>query len=309
MLLEMMPPEFILIAGPTASGKSAYAIKLARQYDGVVINTDSMQVYQQLRIVTARPDAQEVLQCPHLLYGHRDGREPYSVALWLGEAAKALEQAKQDKKTPVFVGGTGLYFKSLTEGLSPVPVLDPHIRQKWRDFMLAKPRADDDGDGDGDGEQSLHRELLKRDPAAAEQLRPSDHQRLIRALEVVDSTGKSILEWQAKDKGKALITGKNIQKILLMPERSQLHHRINERFDKMVKMGALEEVRLLLGQNVDPSLPIMKAIGVPQFAKFLSGEDTMDDAVEKAKAATRQYAKRQSTWFNNQFDEDWQRTE
>ncbi|MCP4182539.1 MAG: tRNA (adenosine(37)-N6)-dimethylallyltransferase MiaA, partial [Hyphomicrobiales bacterium] len=261
------------------------------------------QVYQQLRIVTARPDEQELMQCPHLLYGHRDGRQPYSVALWLGEAAKALEQARRDKKTPIFVGGTGLYFKSLTEGLSPVPVLDPVIRQKWRDFMLAKSCAETD-----DG-QSLYQELTKRDPAAAKQLRPSDHQRLIRALEVIDSTGKSILEWQAKDKGKALITGKDVQKIVLMPERSQLHVRINERFDKMVLTGAPEEVKQFLGQNVDPTLPIMKAIGVPQFAKFLSGDISMDEAVEKAKAATRQYAKRQSTWFNNQFGNEWQRKE
>ncbi len=303
----MMPPEFILIAGPTASGKSAFAINLARQYNGVIINTDSMQVYQQLQIITARPDVQELLQCPHLLYGHRDGCEPYSVALWLGEAEQALEQARQDKKTPIFVGGTGLYFKSLTEGLSPVPVLDPQIRQKWRDFMLVKPGADDENLGDG--EQSLHRELVKRDPVAAAQLRPSDHQRVIRALEVIDSTGKSILEWQAKDKGKALITGENIQKILLMPERSQLHVRINDRFDKMVLTGAPEEVKQLLGQRIDPSLPIMKAIGVPQFASFLSGEVTMDEAVEKAKAASRQYAKRQSTWFNNQFGNEWQRIE
>ena len=305
MSLDMLSPEYILIAGPTASGKSAYAINLARQYNGVIINTDSMQVYQQLQIVTARPDEQELLQCPHLLYGHRDGRERYSVALWLGEAEQALEQAKREKKTPIFVGGTGLYFKSLTEGLSPVPVLDPDIRQKWRDFMLIKTHADDEGVGDD--EQSLHRELVKRDPVAAAQLRPSDHQRLIRALEVIDSTGKSILEWQAKDKGKAIISGENVQKILLMPERSQLHVRINDRFDKMVLTGALEEVKQLLGQRIDPSLPIMKAIGVPQFANFLSGEVTMDEAVDKAKAATRQYAKRQSTWFNNQFDKDWQR--
>jgi len=296
-----MPPEFILIAGPTASGKSAYAIKLARQYDGMVINTDSMQVYRQLQIVTARPDAQQELQCPHLLYGHRDGWQPYSVASWLGEAAKALEQAKQANKTPIFVGGTGLYFKALTEGLSPVPALDPDIRQKWREFMLAQSGHDEDGP------QALYQELLKRDPAAAQQLRPSDHQRLIRALEVIDSTGKSILEWQAKDKGRALIGGHNVKKILLMPERSQLHHRINQRFDQMVNIGALEEVKALLEYNVAASQPIMKAIGVPQFAKVLCGEASMEEAVEKAKAATRQYAKRQSTWFNNQFDEEWQR--
>lgn len=298
-----MPPEFILIAGPTASGKSAYAIKLARQYDGVIINTDSMQVYKQLRIVTARPDEDELLQCPHLLYGHRDGCASYSVAMWLQEAGLALEQAKREHKIPIFVGGTGLYFKGLTEGLSPVPVLDPLIRRKWRDFVLSQPSDN------GGHEPSLHHELEKRDPAAAKQLRPGDHQRLIRALEVIDSTGKSILDWQAEDKGRALIASEKIKKILLMPERSLLHVRINERFDKMVSTGALEEVKQLLGQGVDPSMPIMKAIGVPQFAKYLSGEITMVEAVEKAKAATRQYAKRQSTWFNNQFDEDWQQTE
>jgi len=303
MSLNMMPPEFILIAGPTASGKSAYAINLARQYNGLIINTDSMQVYRQLRIITARPDEQEVQQCPHLLYGHMDGREPYSVALWLNEAEQALELARKEGKTPIFVGGTGLYFKGLTEGLSPVPVLDPQIRQKWRNYMSSEI-SDDSHDA-----RSLHRELVKRDPVAAEQLRASDHQRLIRALEVIDSTGKSILEWQALNKGQALITGDRVQKVLLMPERSQLHGRINARFDKMVATGALEEVNLLLDQGVGSSMPIMKAIGVPQFAKFLSGEISSDEAVARAKAATRQYAKRQSTWFNNQFGKDWRRIE
>ncbi len=298
-----MPPETVLIAGPTASGKSAYAIKLARQYDGVIINTDSMQVYRQLQIVTARPASEELQQCQHVLYGHRDGAESYSVACWLEEVGNVLDDVRDRGKTPIFVGGTGLYFRGLMEGLSPVPVLDSGIRQKWRDF------AKSSGLTEGKTGSLLYEELKKRDPIAANSLRPSDRQRLIRALEVIDSTGKSIVDWQNQDKGQALIGGGEVKKILLMPQRSQLHSRINERFEKMVSMGAIEEVKQFLTLGVDPALPVMKAIGVPQFSRFLTGETSLDEAIEKAKAATRQYAKRQSTWFNNQFGNDWQRLE
>lgn len=300
---DQMPPETILIAGPTASGKSAYAIKLARQHDGVIINTDSMQVYGQLQIITARPNGQELQQCQHVLYGHRDGGKPYSVASWLDEVKPVLDEVRTNGKVPIFVGGTGLYFKGLLEGLSPVPNLDPEIRQKWRDFAKTANLSEENTDC------SLHDELAMRDPAAAARLRPSDHQRLIRALEVIDSTGISILEWQILDKGQALISEHNVQKILLMPQRSQLHNRINQRFDKMVSLGALKEVEEFLKLDIDPALPVMKAIGVPQFSGFLSGEFSLDEAIEKAKAATRQYAKRQSTWFNNQFGDDWWRSE
>ncbi|MCF6322190.1 MAG: tRNA (adenosine(37)-N6)-dimethylallyltransferase MiaA [Rhizobiaceae bacterium] len=291
-----MKPDAILIAGPTASGKSDLAINLAKANNGVVINADSMQVYEQLNIITARPTANQMSQCTHRLYGHRDAGDAYSVAIWLKEAKGVLSEVKEQGRVPVFVGGTGLYFRGLTEGLSPVPELDNGIRQKWRDFAL------DDG-------ERLYDELVRRDELAAKQLRPSDHQRLIRALEVIDSTGKSIIEWQSENKGEPLLGGSAVQKILLMPQRSILHKRIEDRFERMVDEGAPGEVAQLLELEIEPTLPVMKAIGVPQFSKYLAGEITKNEAIEKAKAATRQYAKRQSTWFNNQFGEDWHRQE
>ena len=305
-----MPPETILIAGPTASGKSAYAIKLAREMsaqslgktESVIINADSMQVYRQLQIITARPVQSEMGQYPHLLYGHRDAARSYSVASWLHEVKPILDDARTGKKILIFVGGTGLYFKALVDGLSPVPQLDPDIRKKWRDFV--KAHSDDDvGNPDG---ANLHKELMVRDPVAAKKLRPSDNQRLIRALEVIDSTGKSIVEWQNENRGSRLIDGA-VRKILLMPVRHLLHERINNRFERMVEMGAVEEVKQLLALELDPGLPVMKAIGVPQIQEYLAGEISLNLAIEKTKAASRQYAKRQSTWFNNQFDDDWQR--
>ena len=284
------PPTAILIAGPTASGKSAYALQLAKLHDGVIINTDSMQVYKQLHIVTARPSAADISCAPHYLYGHRDAAQPYSVAKWMEEVTETLQQTKG--KLPIFVGGTGLYFKALSDGLTPVPELKTEVREYWRSFALEK----------GD---ELFEKLQAVDPLAAGKLRASDHQRLIRALEVFHSTGKSIVEWQNKDKGTPLLTAEGIEKILLMPERKQLHDCINTRFDKMVEMGALQEVEAMLRLEIDPTLPAMKAIGVPQFAAHLRGEISLEEAIEKAKAATRQYAKRQSTWFNNQFGDEW----
>ncbi len=288
-----MPPNVILIAGPTASGKSAFAVNLAQAHDGVVINADSMQVYDGLQILTARPHPTETALVEHLLYGHRDPAEVYSVAQWLDEASMALDDITKRGKVVIFVGGTGLYFKGLVEGLSPVPQIDPRIRNKWREFG-----AEHGG--------RLHAQLLTRDPLAGAQLRESDHQRLIRALEVFDSTGKSIIEWQNADKGYPLVEGDNIRKIVLMPDRAVLHQRINRRFDQMVEAGALEEVQAFLEREIDPSLPAMKAIGVPQFKACLAGEYSLAMAIEKAKAASRQYAKRQSTWFNNQFGDDWE---
>jgi len=300
-------PETVLIAGPTASGKSAFAINyVAGQGLGqglganaVIFNADSMQVYNHLQILTARPSAAQLDEVPHLLYGHRDPAQPYSVAAWLAEVAPLLEKVWGEGKTAIFVGGTGLYFKGLTEGLSPVPLLDEAIRQKWRNYSDTTAKSG--------SANSLHGELAKRDAAAALKLRPSDHQRIIRALEVIDSTGKSILDWQSQDKGRALIGPGGLKKILLMPERFLLHQRINERFERMVEEGALGEVKEFLKHKIDASMPAMKAIGVRQFCAHLDGELSLEEAIEKSKAATRQYAKRQSTWFNNQFGDDWQR--
>jgi len=282
----------ILIAGPTASGKTSAAIRLAQENDAVILNTDSMQVYADLKIITARPDDEELASAPHRLFGHVSGNEVYSVAHWLEDVEPILKSFLSEKRTVIFAGGTGLYFNALLEGLSPVPDIKEDIRKKWRANDLTT--------------DVLHEALQKIDPIAAKELRPSDRQRMIRALEVFESTGRSIFEWQ-KDKGKPLLQDISVKKILIMPERPVLHERINMRFDQMVEEGALQEVEALLTKNLQETASVMKAIGVPQFASHLRGEISLEEAIEKAKAATRQYAKRQSTWFNNSFDDGWER--
>jgi len=277
--------DIILIAGPTASGKTRTAIEIAKANGALIINADSMQIYEELRIVSARPSAEEEVQAPHHMFGHVKGNSAYSVAHWLDDVKPYLNMAKK----LVFVGGTGLYFNALLNGLSPMPEIKDDIRQKWR------------GIGDVPAEE-LHKQL---DDQAANELRPSDRQRIIRALEVYESTGRSIVEWQ-KQKGETILPPQlSIKKFLLMPERSVLHERINLRFDLMIEEGALNEVQNLLSLNYPSNLPVMKAIGVPHLGRYLNGEISLQEAIEQAKAATRQYAKRQSTWFRNSFDEDW----
>lgn len=285
--------DIVLIAGPTASGKTGLAIEVAKAGNGVIINADSMQVYDGLRIITARPSQDEEAQAPHFLFGYRDPSKPYSVAQWLEDVEPLLLGFLKEKRQMTFVGGTGLYFNALLEGLSPMPDIKPDVRAKWRELEVADT-------------ETLHKHLTEIDPIAAQSLRPSDRQRILRALEVFESTGQSITKWQ-EAKGEPLIPASaSVRKILRMPDRSQLHERINRRFEAMVKHGGLEEVAAFLNRNLDPSLPAMKAIGVPQLAAHLDGELTLDEAIERAKAATRQYAKRQSTWFRNSFSEGWE---
>ncbi|MGI9351851.1 MAG: tRNA (adenosine(37)-N6)-dimethylallyltransferase MiaA [Rhizobiaceae bacterium] len=283
--------DIILIAGPTASGKTGLAIDLARANDGLIINADSMQVYADLRVLTARPSSEEEAFAPHLLFGHKDGATAYSVAHWIEDVRPFLERSKTEKRKLVIVGGTGLYFNSLLQGLSPMPEIDPDVRTKWRNEDQVTQR--------------LHDRLGELDPEAAAVLNPMDRQRVMRALEIFETTGKSILEWQEGEGAPVLPEGAEIKRILLMPERSVLHERINKRFDLMLDEGALQEVNALLERELDPALPVMKAIGVPQLAAYLRGELSLEDAAERAKAASRQYAKRQSTWFRNSFDENW----
>ncbi|MEM7068026.1 MAG: tRNA (adenosine(37)-N6)-dimethylallyltransferase MiaA [Pseudomonadota bacterium] len=285
--------DIVLIAGPTASGKTGLAIEIANANNGVIINADSMQIYSDLRIITARPSAKEEASAPHYLFGFKSGAEAFSVAQWLAAVEALLSQFRGEGLKLIFVGGTGLYFNALINGLSPVPEIDPAIRNKWRD---ASDVATED----------LHKELSALDELAAIQLRTSDRQRIIRALEVYESSGKSIFDWQ-EEQGEPLLTSElNLKKLLLMPERKLLHERINLRFDLMIDEGAIREVELLVDQKLDPKLPVMKAIGVPQIASYLRDEVSLEDAIEKAKAATRQYAKRQSTWFRNSFDGGWE---
>ena len=284
-------PKAILIAGPTASGKSAIALALAQERHGVVINADSMQVYRDLRIVTARPTLAEEARAPHRLYGHVDAGEPYSVGRWLADARAALEEAEREGLTPIVVGGTGLYFKALTQGLSAVPPIPAPIREAVRARLAAE------------GPSALHAELKRRDPAAAERLKPADRARIARALEVIEATSRPLSEWHG-EAAKPLVDPARATKVFLAPDRDELRRRIDARFDAMLASGALDEVRALDARALDPLLPAMKAHGVPWLLRHLHGDMSLDEAAERAKADTRRYAKRQLTWFRHQLS-DW----
>ncbi len=283
-------PSTILIAGPTASGKSALALKLAERFGGTIVNADSMQVYRDLRIVTARPTPDEEASVPHRLYGHVDAAENYSVGRWCTEAAAVLTTAKNENRPAIVVGGTGLYFSALARGLAAVPPIPKEIRDEVRARL-----ADE-------GMAALYAELTARDPAAAAHLRPGDRARVSRALEVVLATGRSILSWHEENKPASLDLA-DAAKVFLMPERDALMRRIDARFDAMMAAGALKEVRALAARQLAPSLPAMKAHGVPWLIRYLAGEVTREEAVAHAKLETRQYTKRQATWFRNQLPE------
>jgi tRNA dimethylallyltransferase len=280
----------ILIAGPTASGKSALALALAEQYGGTIINADSMQVYRDLRIITARPTAAEEERAPHRLYGHVDAAENFSVGRWCWEAAAALAAVRREASHAIIVGGTGLYFSALTRGLAAVPPIPATVRAEVRE-RLAR-----------DGTPALHAELSRRDPAAAARLTPGDRARVTRALEVVLATGRPLKDWQ-EDEAPAILDISRAAKIFLMPDREELLRRIDARFDAMIAAGALEEVRALAARRLDPELPAMKAHGVPWLIRHLKGEMTLTQAAAEAKRDTRQYTKRQATWFRNQLPE------
>ena len=281
-----LPNRVVLIAGPTASGKSAKAIEMARAENGVIINADSMQIYAELRVLTARPNEAEQAMAEHGLYGHVSAAESYSVGRWHNEALVALKAAHAAGKLPILVGGTGLYFMSLLKGLAEVPEIKPEVRQHWRSFA-------------GD----LHTELASRDPISAAKLNPADRQRLIRALEVVDSTGESLTHWQQVAEAHAPLTGYNVQKLFKSVDRQTLYGRADARFDQMLEQGALNEVRAL--PPLEPAAPLMKAIGVPELLAHLKGELTLIEARAKAQIATRQYIKRQLTWWRGQMS-DWE---
>jgi tRNA dimethylallyltransferase len=272
----------LLIAGPTASGKSAEAMRHARAEGGVVINADAMQVYRELRVLTARPGAGDEARVPHRLYGHAGGASAYSVARWLDEALKAMEDAFSAGQVAIFAGGTGLYFRALERGLAEIPSIPLAIRERWRSFP-------------GD----LHSELARRDPEGAARLAPGDRQRLVRALEVVEATGRPLTQWHRAAVQRAPLAGIAVKRIYLEVERAELHRRADARFDAMLAAGAIEEARGIIGY--DPELPIMKAIGVPELHAYLRGELLLDEAVRRAKASTRQYIKRQTTWWRGQM--------
>ena len=287
----MTAPTAILLSGPTASGKSALALKLAEQLGGTVINADSMQVYRDLRLITARPAPDQEARAPHKLYGHVDAAENYSAGRWCVDAREAIAEAERAGRLPILVGGTGLYFKALTQGLAAVPPVPEEVRSHLRGRLTSG------------GVAPLYAELLERDPATAQRLMPGDRSRITRALEVVLATGRSLADWHREGLPASIDAARAI-KVFLAPERATLYRHIEERFDRMLVAGALDEVRRLGERGLDPSLPAMKAHGVPWLLRHLRGEIPLEEAAEGAKRDTRRYTKRQGTWFRNQLP-DW----
>jgi tRNA dimethylallyltransferase len=264
----------VLIAGPTASGKSALALELAQKAGGIVVNTDSMQVYRDLRIITARPAPSEEARAPHRLYGHVDASQNFSAGAWVADAAKVLAEARAQNLLPIFIGGSGLYFKALTRGLSAVPPIPVEVRDSVR-----------------------------------ARLEPRDRIRIARALEVIEATGRSLPDWHREGLPPLLPPGQ-FSALFLAPERDALYARIDARFEAMLATGALEEVERLATRNLDPLLPAMKAHGVPALIRHLKGEITLAEAAEIGRADTRHYAKRQFTWFRHQLSEfEWVKPE
>jgi tRNA dimethylallyltransferase len=286
-------PSVILIAGPTASGKSALALALAESVGGTVINADSMQVYGDLRTITARPTDAEERRVPHLLYGHVDAAENYSVGRWCVDAAAAIAEVRQTGRIPILVGGTGLYFKALLQGLAAVPPIPAGIRAAVRERLAAE------------GVAPLYADLLRHDPEAAQRLMPGDRARITRALEVVLATGRPLADWHRDGMPPSVDAARAI-KIFLEVDRAELYRRIDARFEAMLTAGALDEVRRLAARNLDPSLPAMKAHGVPWLIRHFNGDITLAEATEGGKRDTRRYTKRQATWFRHQLPEwEW----
>lgn len=281
-----MTAKIILIAGPTASGKSSLALALAERIGGAVINADSMQVYRELRILSARPSAEDEARAPHLLYGHVRGEEAYSAGRYAREAAAAIREAEAQGLVPIVTGGTGLYFKALTEGLSPIPEIQDEIRRSWRQKA------------ETEGAAALHAELQARDPVMAARLEPGDTQRMTRALEVLEATGQSLAHWQTLPGEPVLGPAFEVHRFVLMPDRAGMHRRTDARFDAMMRTGAVAEVEALAGLRLDPGLPVMRALGVRPLLQLIAGACSRESAVTAAKAETRQYVKRQSTWIN-----------
>jgi tRNA dimethylallyltransferase len=280
----------IIIGGPTGSGKSTLALALAEAVDGAIINADSMQLYRDLRILTARPDAADQARVPHHLFGILPAEQPCSVGKWLALAEQAVQAVHAQNRVPIVVGGTGLYLHALLHGIAPVPDVPAAIRQ---DTTLTFRRL---------GVPGFHTHLAKRDPAIAARLHPSDRQRLIRAAEVLAATGQSITMWQAQPPRRIALPGP-VYGIALLPPRAELHARIERRLHRMLDAGALDELEALRARRLDPELPLMKAVTVPEFLAHLEGRLDLRPALAVALAKSRQYAKRQTTWLRHQLPE------
>jgi tRNA dimethylallyltransferase len=281
-----------LIAGPTASGKSDLAVELALALDrpSVVINADSAQVYSDLRVLSARPTEAEMRGIEHRLFGEWDGAEPCSAADWAARAKREIEDSHLAGVLPILVGGTGLYIRTLLDGIAPVPPIKPAVREAVRALSVE------------DGYAALQQE----DPARARALNPSDSNRIARALEVVRSTGKPLSHWQRQRVG-GIGEAIDLQPLILLPPREALYERCDARFERMLENGAVEEVETLLGRKLDPALPVMRAIGVSDIASLLRGERSREEVCARGKQATRNYAKRQYTWFRRQPPQEWPR--
>jgi tRNA dimethylallyltransferase len=278
--------DAIIIAGPTASGKSALAMDLARRLGGVVINADALQVYRELRIITARPGDEDEASAPHRLYGVLGAAEACSAGIWRSLALAEIAHARSAGLRPILVGGTGLYLKALTEGLAPVPPVPEAVRQAVRARL------------DQEGPAAMHAALAARDPAGAARIRISDSQRLARAMEVLEATGRPLWDWQSLP---AEAPGLRAQVIVLLPPRAAQHTAIASRLARMVEQGALAEIERLYALGLDPRLPAMKAVAVRELGTYLRGESDLPQALAAATAATRRYAKRQETWFRHQI--------
>ena len=281
-----MTVDAVLIAGPTASGKSRAALELAEQIHGVVINADSMQVYREAPILTAQPSEADKARVPHLLYGHVSAREVYSVGRWRDDAAKAIAEAHAMKRVPIFVGGTGLYFMALTDGLADVPATPPEIRDAARALL------------DDIGVEALHARLTDRDPVTASKLRPTDPQRVLRAFEVFEATGRPLSVWQGAPTA-PLLKDARVAAFVLDPPRPDLRLRIAARFEAMLDEGGLEEARALA--DLDANLPAAKLLGLRPLQALAAGTLTRAEALDAAITATRQFAKRQMTWFRHRM--------
>ncbi|HEX6860836.1 MAG TPA: tRNA (adenosine(37)-N6)-dimethylallyltransferase MiaA [Caulobacteraceae bacterium] len=281
MAVPEKAPAIWLIAGPTASGKSALALRLARQIGGEIVNADALQLYRDLRVLTARPSDEETRQAAHHLFGVADAADGWSVGRWLTAAREVIARAERPL---IFVGGTGLYFKALTEGLAEIPPVPAEVRR------AAEARFD------AEGEAAFRAALAGVDPAAAQRIAPGDRQRLVRAMEVFEASGKALSDWQAQTSGAVA----DWRGVVLEPPRDALYARCDARLVEMVEHGALEEVRALTARGLSPALPAMKAVGVRELAAHLAGETSIDEALAAAQQETRRYAKRQMTWFRNQ---------
>jgi tRNA dimethylallyltransferase len=273
----------VLIAGPTASGKSAVALELARRHHGMIVNADALQIYRELKVLSARPSEDDERKVPHRLYGMIPAAEAYSVGLWLPQARAVIEEAWAEGRIPIVTGGTGLYFKALEDGLAPLPAIPAPIRESWRRKLAQE------------GPEALHEELARNDEGEARRVRPSDGQRIVRALEVLESTGRPLAEWHDQV-DRRFLRSASVLRLYLSPPRHSLYAGIDQRFDLMIAAGAVSEVKALLARALDPSLPAMKATGVRELARFLAGSKTIEEACRIAKQESRRYAKRQVTW-------------